>query len=138
MHIHCTDEGAGGAHRTAARPRASHKKVLRLTFKMPPPGCGKDEMEAALGDLLTLVPHYIDVVGRVQLSGAQKERAEKARLKRKEEDFKKGLKENAAEAARAKQDEKLAKMTPAEKAKWKERQEKKALKKSSRLQIMKK
>lgn len=47
------------------------------------------------------------------------------------------LKVNAQDAARAKQDEKLAKMTPAEKAKWKEKQEKKQMRKSAGKIIMK-
>ena len=135
MHIHCTDESKG-----FSGGGTSHKKVLRLTFRLPSSaaaGGGWTAMEEALGDLMPLVPHYIDVVGRVQLTGAQKEKADKARQRRKEEDFKADLKENAQDAARAKQDDKLAKMTPAEKAKWKEKQAKKQLKKSAGKMIMK-
>jgi hypothetical protein len=131
VHIHCTDESKG-----AAGGGSSHKKVLRLTFKLPAPGGGPAAMEAALGDLLPLAPHFIDVVvglyelnpvypllesawfrplrtlnviswflqfafkcnvyryieGRVHLSAAQKDKAEKARQRRKEEDFKADLK----------------------------------------------
>lgn len=83
MHIHCTDESKG-----FSGGGTSHKKVLRLTFKLPSPGGGAAAMEAALGELMPLVPHYIDVVGRVQLSAAQKDKAEKSRQRRKEEDAK--------------------------------------------------
>mmetsp|Transcript_24746 Transcript_24746/g.60907 ORF Transcript_24746/g.60907 Transcript_24746/m.60907 type:complete len:622 (+) Transcript_24746:2031-3896(+) len=97
-----------------------------------------DGMEEALGELMGLVPHYIDVVGRVVLSPAQKDKAVAARHKKKEAEFKETAKAGAVDAARAVQDDKLAKMTPAEKAKWMEKKHKKDAKKSMGKVMMRK
>ena len=80
---------------------------------------------------MNLVPALIDVVGRVQLTPGQREKAAAARQKRKEDDFKEDLKANQKKTSAQILDEKLAKMTPAEKEAWKKKQEKKQMRKSA-------
>lgn len=123
--IHCTDEASGPSSR-----------VLRFTFRHPGADAGAEGVADALGGLFELVPHFIDVVGRVQLTAAQREKADKARKRREEEDFKRDLKSNAREAADARLDAKLAKMTPREKELWREKQAKKQLRKSQGKVVM--
>ena len=110
--------------------------MLRLTFRHPGADAGAEGVAEALGSLFELVPHFIDVVGRVRLTAAQREKANKARTRREEEDFKRDLKSNARDAADARLDAKLAKMTPREKELWREKQAKKQLRKSQGKVVM--
>lgn len=76
------------------------------------------------------MPHLIDVVGRMQVTPAARASAEKKRAARREEAARKALAANAKEAASARIDEKLAKMTDREREKWREKQAKKQLRKT--------
>ena len=77
-----------------------------------------------------MIPRLVDVIARVRLSDAQKERAAKARKRVADEDFKKKLKASAAETAGARLDKKLEKMSDKEKARWREKQAKKQTRKA--------
>lgn len=111
-----------------------HPKTLKFQFTMPSDG---SQIKSAMGECMNLVPALIDVVGRVQLTPGQREKALNARKKREEEDFKADLKANQRKTAREIQDEKLAKMTPAEKEAWKKKQEKKQARKTAGKMVMK-
>lgn len=67
----------------------------------------------------------MDVVARVRLSDAQKEKASKARKRVEDEDFRKKLKSSAKETASARLDAKLENMSDKEKQRWREKQAKK-------------
>ena len=125
--IHCAEESG---------PSSDSRSVLRFTFRHPGADAGAEGVAEALGSLFELVPHFIDVVGRVRLTAAQREKANKARTRREEEDFKRDLKSNARDAADARLDAKLAKMTPREKELWREKQAKKQLRKSQGKVVM--
>ena len=120
--VHCTDE---------APPKFGsppHPKTLRFQFTMP---AEPEKVAGAMTDVMNLVPALVDVVGRVQLTPGQREKAAAARQKRKEDDFKEDLKVNQKKTSAQILDEKLAKMTPAEKEAWKKKQEKKQMRKSA-------
>jgi hypothetical protein len=117
--VHCSDEMPG-----------DRARAMRFAFTLPDEG-GKEAMRAALGELVgKFVPHLIDVVGRVQVTPAARASAEKKRAARREEAARKALAANAKEAASARIDEKLAKMTDREREKWREKQAKKQLRKT--------
>lgn len=130
--IHCAEEASGKGVGNSSDSRA----VLRFTCRHPGADAGAEGVAEALGSLFELVPHFIDVVGRVRLTAAQREKANKARKRREEEDFKRDLKSNARDAADARLDAKLAKMTPREKELWREKQAKKQLRKSQGKVVM--
>ena len=120
--VHCTDE---------APPKFGsppHPKTLRFHFTMP---AEPEKVAGAMADVMNMVPALVDVVGRVQLTPGQREKAAAARQKRKEDDFKEDLKANQKKTSAQILDEKLAKMTPAEKEAWKKKQEKKQMRKSA-------
>ena len=107
--------------------------ALRFTFELPDAGSSSPSAEtyrARLGELVSLIPRLVDVIARVRLSDAQKERAAKARKRVADEDFKKKLKTSAAENAGARLDKKLEKMSDKEKARWREKQAKKQTRKA--------
>ena len=108
--------------------------ALRFAFELPEPHGSSSPTAAAyrarLGELVSLIPRLVDVIARVRLSDAQKERAAKARKRVADEDFKKKLKTSAAENAGARLDKKLEKMSDKEKARWREKQAKKQTRKA--------
>ena len=107
--------------------------ALRFAFELPDAGSSSPSAaayRARLGELVSLIPRLVDVVARVRLSDAQKERAAKARKRVADEDFKKKLKTSAAETAGARLDKKLEKMSDKEKARWREKQAKKQTRKA--------
>ena len=108
--------------------------ALRFAFELPEPHGSSSPTAAAyrarLGELVSLIPRLVDVIARVRLSDAQKERAAKARKRVADEDFKKKLKTSAAETAGARLDKKLEKMSDKEKARWREKQAKKQTRKA--------
>ena len=105
--------------------------ALRFAFELPDAGSpSAAAYRARLGELVSLIPRLVDVIARVRLSDAQKERAAKARKRVADEDFKKKLKTSAAENAGARLDKKLEKMSDKEKARWREKQAKKQTRKA--------
>jgi len=103
--------------------------VVRFTFDLPSVDVGVDGYYDSLSDVVNLIPHLIDVVGRVRLSDTQKDKAIKARKRIADEDFKVELKSNAKENADKRLDAKLEAMSDKEKQKWREKQQKKQLRK---------
>ena len=104
----------------------SHVGALRFVFALPSSAAaGAHEYRSGLGELIAFVPRLVDVVARVRLSDAQKEKASKARKRVEDEDFRKKLKSSAKETASARLDAKLEKMSDKEKQRWREKQAKK-------------
>ena len=104
--------------------------ALRFTFELPDAAAGAAGYRARLGELVALVPRLVDVVARVRLSDAQREKAAKARKRVEVEDFKQKLKTSAKENASARLDAKLEKMSDKEKQRWREKQAKKQTRKA--------
>lgn len=104
----------------------SHVGALRFVFALPSSAAaGAETYRSGLGELIAFIPKLVDVVARVRLSDAQKEKARAARKRAEDEDFKKKLKSSAKENASARLDAKLEKMSDKEKQRWREKQAKK-------------
>jgi hypothetical protein len=108
--------------------------VLRFAFELPSrriEDLSEESLRAAMGDLFRLVPPLVDVVGRIRLSDAQKEKASKSRARVAEEDLKAELKAGAQERSERLNEKKLEKMSEAEKRKWLEKRAKKNARKTA-------
>jgi hypothetical protein len=92
LHAHCANEATTAEYN---RLGLTGSWTIRFAFRVPK-RVTADAMREAHGELLKLVPHLVDRVARVRLSGAQKELAEKRRARRREEDASKNRKENQA------------------------------------------
>jgi hypothetical protein len=104
----------------------SHVGALRFVFALPSSAAaGAETYRSGLGELIAFIPKLVDVVARVRLSDAQKEKARAARKRVEDEDFRKKLKSSAKENASARLDAKLEKMSDKEKQRWREKQAKK-------------
>ena len=119
--------GDDAAKDAAASP---YTGSLRFTFELPDAAAGAAGYRARLGELIALVPRLVDVVARVRLSDAQKEKAAKERKRVEDEDFRRKLKTSAKENASARLDAKLEKMSDKEKQRWREKQAKKQTRKA--------